>query len=104
MDDKTRMRVLHRTQHLLEESQPRRYVEPPFIAIVGERHAVDVLEREIRLPRRRETCVVEARDVRVRELGENIALAREAFQQVARVEAGVRQLESHGALDDAVAP
>ena len=96
MDDEVRVRVLHGAQHLSEQREARAQRQAERIAVCEERLTLDELEREVRLALRRDAGVVQARDVRMRESRENVALAGEAAALRAVVEHHVRQLEGDG--------
>src|SRR5262249_3445943 len=65
MDDKTRVRVLHRAQHLKEQAEACTDIASVLVAIHGDRSPYDVLQREIRLLVGGDPCVVQTRDVGV---------------------------------------
>ncbi len=102
MHDEVGVRVLDGAQHLAEERHARVDREPVRVAPVGDRRALDELHREPGLAVRRDARVVEARDVRVGERGEDLALAREALGDRARPCAEVRELERHRPREAAV--
>lgn len=81
MDHQTRMRVANRLQDL--EKQFEAFVDRQLVgrAILIDRHAFDIFEREVGLTIRRDPRVVETRDVGVFEAGENVALLRHALCQ-----------------------
>ena len=83
MDDLTLMRVLHRLEHLQEQPQPRADVESLRIAPVGEQLAVHVLHRQVGQTLGIDASVVQARNMRMLQSRENVALADEALFQVA---------------------
>ena len=102
MHDQARVRERHRAQDVEEQLQLLAQVEPLGAAVFVRRDAVDVFEREIGTPAFVDAGVVEARDVRMLEAGEDFALARDALLDAAIHQAEVRQLERHLALDRAV--
>ncbi len=102
MHDQARVREGHRAQDVEEQLQLLAQVEPLGAAVLVRGDAVDVFEREIGTPVFVDAGVVEPRDVRVLEAGENLALARDALLDAAIHQAQVRQLERHLALDGAV--
>ncbi len=63
--DQVGMRILNRSQYLLEQLDSRPNVESEPIAIQQEWRALDVFHREVRLTLRTDPCVVQARDLRV---------------------------------------
>lgn len=104
MDDKSRVGMLDREQHLLEESNPPGHVDRPPVAPGGDRLADDVLEREP-WPPFVNSGVVELGDVRMIERSEDAALALEALDEARRVRwkrMPKRQLESDVWVERAV--
>ena len=83
MHDQPRVREGHRAQDVEEQLQLLAQVEPLGAAVLIRRGAVDVFEREIGPSAFVDAGVVEARDVRVLEAGEDLALARDALLDAA---------------------
>ena len=101
MDDELGVRELHRFHRLHEQAKPLANAEQALVAAFDQLRTCDVFHREIRLTGFADTCVVQPRDVGMRERGQDVALAYEALDLHARP--GQRQLESYLALELAVA-
>ena len=84
-------------RRLHEQAQPRRDAEPPLVAVAVDALPVHMFEREVGLAVGRDAGVVQARDVRVVERGQDLALARDARGQIA-AERAERQLQRDAAL------
>ena len=69
----------HRLRHLQQQRSRDLDVQCPLAAIDIDRLALDVLEREERPPLRIGAGVVQPRDVRVLERGQDVALTRHAL-------------------------
>ena len=93
--DQARVRMSDRARHLQEQPQPGRHIERLARAVGVDALAFDVLQREIRLTVGREAGVVQPRDVRVLECGEDLALARQALAELGAPRHQARQLERH---------
>ena len=74
-----------------------------LVAVAVDGLTVDVLEDEIRLARRRHARIDEARDVRVRDPGEDVAFAPEPLLAGAAHQRDVQQLDRRAPLEAAVA-
>ena len=83
MDDQAGMCELNCVKHLTEQLQPRFDVEPVFIAVLDDGQAIDILHGQIRQAIFRDAGVIQARDVRMFEPRQDVALARKAKCQVA---------------------
>ena len=79
MHDQMLMRVLHRAAQLGEEAQASAQIERVLRAEHVHRHAFDVLHREVRHALGGFAGIEQARDIRMIELGEKSALARETI-------------------------
>jgi len=97
VDDEVRVRVLHGAQHLQEQRDARLDRKPARIRPFGDRPPFDVLHREPGLAVGRDARVVEPRDVRMRQRREDLALAREAPGDRARVDALGEPHRAHAA-------
>lgn len=93
MHDEPRVRGLHGARDAQEQFQARIQVERAFAAVAVERQAVDVLHHQVRQARRRGAAVVQAGDVRMRQLGQDLALAGEPLGL--RAAAVFQQLDRH---------
>ena len=91
MNDEIGVRILNCASHLQKAIQPLSHTELSGIAMLGDRLAFDVFEREIRLPGVAHARVVQARDVRMRQRCQDVALTRKALGQRVR-EINHRQL------------
>ncbi len=109
MDDRVPVREEHRLAHRAEEAQAVFRAEPASGAIFGDRHTVDVLDREPWRTRGKRGGVEQTRDPGVVELGEGPLLALET-RAAARRDPGIAQhLDRHpiaqvgafGEVDDA---
>ena len=97
-----RVRVRDRLRHLQEHAKTRAHVEALVVAVLVDRTAFDVLERQIRPAAGRHARVVQPRDVRVVERGEDVALPRHALGERRARPGAARQLQRHGAPDHPV--
>ena len=104
MDDQAGVGGMDGRGHLADELDPDREGVLRGAAGLGDRHAGDPLEGEVRAPVRRHSGVEELRDVRMAEGRQNVAFAAEAALHRAPGEMGVRQLEGDLAFVGAVAP
>ena len=77
VDDELAMRIGHRPHHLDEERQD--LLQLTALAPGIDRHAVDILERQIRTAAFGEARVVQHRNGRMLQPGEDGALARDAL-------------------------
>ena len=83
--DKALVRVLHRIANLQKKGKSFTNRQRASVAIRGERLALDVLHHEVRLSILRDPAVQERRDVRMRQVGENLSFAPEAsLRRIAR--------------------
>ena len=96
------MGVLNCLQYFLKQPQARANVQPMVIAILGDRLAFDILQRQIRLPLRGHACIVEARDACILKPRQNVALPREPVRQRLAIQVEERKLESHLAFQRTV--
>lgn len=99
--DEPAVRVRHRLGHLQDEAQPRVDRQAALAAMHVDRHAVDELHRQPGPALGGDAGVVQPRDARVLERGEDVALARHALRE-AGGPAGVRELERLLAVQAAV--
>ena len=77
MDDQVGVGVRDRRQHVEEQADARLDAEPLVVAVAIDVLAVDVLEHQVGLPGARHAGVDQPGDVRVRQPGEDRALAAE---------------------------
>jgi hypothetical protein len=75
------VRVLHRGADVGEEAEPRVESRARAVAPLGDGEAVHVFHHEVRPAVVEDAAVEEARDVRVHEAGEDLALGEEALVQ-----------------------
>ena len=104
MHDELRVRVGDTAGDLREQPQPRLQVELLLAAILVDLTPFDVLDREKRPPFRRETRVVQPRDIRMRQCGENPPLARHALREPCALPRPMRKLQCNRPVDQPVAP
>ena len=102
MHDQLGMGIRDRGQHLQEDAQARAHVETLVRAVPVDRAAFDVFEREIGLALGRHARVVQPRNVRVRQSGEDVALPCQAFRERRPWPGAARQLQGDSAADQAV--
>ena len=102
MNHLLRVRILHGVQNLQKELQAFGDPDPVPVGPDYERTPLDVLHRQVRQPLHIDSRVVETRDMRVLQAGENVALAREALFQIAAHPGRHRQLQGDVALEGAV--
>ena len=81
MDDQIAMRVRHRVDDLQEEPELLVQRERVRLDVAIERHPVDVLHREPRVPIGSDAALEQARDARMLERREDLSLLGEAAQQ-----------------------
>jgi hypothetical protein len=103
VEDEVAVGVRDRVEHVENEADAGADVEPALVAPAVDRHAVDMLEDEIRLAAFGDAGVEEARDVRMRESRERLALAREPRRAAAAEQREVEQLERDARVVAAVA-
>ena len=96
--------VLHRAAHLLKERQPLLGPEPMLVAVGDERPAGDVLHHQVRPPVFAHPSIVEPRDSRVLQRGEDLPLDPEAVQHLVGVHPALDQLDRDPLLEDLVRP
>jgi hypothetical protein len=99
VDDAAQVRVLHAVADLRKEREPRPQLESVFLAIAVDRRPVDVLHREVWPPVVGRAGIEDARDVRVREHRQRLALELEARDDVARTEPELDDLDRDLAPD-----
>ncbi len=99
VDDQVLVRVLHGGADVTKELEARRGVEPVRVAVVDDRLPLDVLHREVRPAVRRAATVEQARDERMLEAGENLALVPEAADDAVGVHAALEHLDRDALLE-----
>ncbi len=98
VDDEPRVRVPHGAQHLLEQGDALRGVQAMLVRVARDRQAGDPLHREIRATVRAHAGVVETRDLRMLEAGQQVAFVREALGRRRGIfQADVRDLQGDAA-------
>ncbi len=85
-----------------KQAQPRADVEALGIAPVGEQFALHVLHRQVRQAVGIDAGVVQARDVRMFQARENVALAGEALFQIATHARERGEFQGHVAIEGTV--
>ena len=103
MHDQLRVRVGHGVGDLREQLQPRQQIELLVAAVLIDRMPFDVLDREKRLPLRGEARVVQACDIRMRQRGEDVPLARHSLRKPRALPCPVRKLQRNRPVDQPVA-
>jgi hypothetical protein len=93
VNDSAQVRVLHAAAHFAEQLEPRLDAEPPFVAVARDRDARHVLHREERPAVVGCAGIEDARDVRMREHRERLALELEARDHLARAHAELEELQ-----------
>ena len=93
MHDEILVRVLNRVAHGGEEEEPMPDVERLSIAVCRDGLAGDVLHREVRSSVGGDAAVEQARDVRMLETREDLALPEKAPDDLSTVRAGADELE-----------
>ena len=93
MHDEVGVRVRHGGENIEKELDASFHAKRVLVAIAIDWQAVDVLEHQVRLRRRRYAGVDEARDVRMAEPREQAALALESLFAARRAGAHQRQIE-----------
>ena len=93
------MGVLDGLANLHEQLQALRHAQPRGIAILGDRHALDVLHHEKGPARVRQPAVEHLGDIGVVHHGQGLPLGLEAGQHGLRVHAGLDELQRHLAAD-----
>ncbi len=94
----------HGLGDLQEQLEASDRIEPSIVSEAVDACALDVLEHEVRLAGRRDAGVEQARDVRVRQSGEQRPLAPEALVAAFPEQRQVQQLHGDGAFEPSVAP
>ena len=89
--------VRHRARQLQEKAESRVHAQALLFAVVVDAQAIDMFKRQVGLAIGGHASVVQARDVRVVQRGQDFALARDARRQVA-AEGPVWQLQRHLSL------
>ena len=87
------VRVLHGTAHGAEQLQSLLERQRVVAAVLGQRHALDVLHDQERLPSARRPAVEQPDDVVVVERGENLSFHQEAAAEIAVGDCRSRQLD-----------
>ena len=103
VDDEVRMGVRDGGADVEEESQPLLDAETPRVAVSIDRLAVDELENDVRLARRRDPRIAQARDVRMGQLRENRALPPESLFSRPAHETRVQEFHGDAPFEAAVA-
>ena len=85
--------------HLAHEAETRLQREPARLRVLGDRHALDELHHEVRLPALGGATVVDARDAVVVHQRERLTLLLEARDDLAAVHAELDQLERDATPD-----
>jgi hypothetical protein len=93
------VRVLHGRTHLLDECEPCRDRQRPFVAPIRDGGAIDILHGQKRASVIGGAAVEQARDVRMLERGEDLSLAMEARQHVVRIHTAPQHLDRHPLLE-----
>jgi hypothetical protein len=104
VDDELRVGVRHRARDLQEQAQPLGQRQAALEAVGIDAPAVDMFQRQPRLAVGRDPGFVQARDVRVLQRGQDLALARQSLGQAGAPPGAVRQLERHLAALQQVGP
>src|SRR5262245_7719543 len=102
MHDELRVRVLHRSAHLLEHRQALLDRQPALVAVAVDRPAFDALHYEVRPAVRRAAAIEEPGDRRVRQRRDDLALALEAPRDLPGIEARAQQLQRGGLRELAI--
>ena len=92
MHDQVSMRELHRRADLTKELQPRQRVECVFVAITRDGFTFDVLHHEIGQAVFRGPAINQPGNVRVIQVGEDLALHHKALDDRIRVHAALDEL------------
>ena len=98
-----RVRVGDGIGDLREQLQPRLQIAAAARGSTRRSAALDVLDGEIRLAVRREARVVQACDIRMRERGEDLPLARHSLREPGALPGAVRKLQRDRPIDEPVA-
>src|SRR5690606_7705447 len=93
MHDEVAVRVTERVADLEEQSQARAHVQPARVTVVRDPLALDILHREERTAVIGDTAIEQPRDVRVFEPRQDLPLAQEPPDRLARVGPAPDQLE-----------
>ena len=102
MDDAVLVRELHCARHLSDEPEARLERQLAGPAMLGDRHARDVLHDEVRLSDRRHATVEEGDDVRVLERREDLAFGAKPAGGVARTHGRTGDLDRDPVLEEAI--
>ena len=97
------MRVRDRGEHIEKQAQTCVDVEPPAVAVAVDAFALDEVQDQVRLARRRDAGVDQPGDVRMREPGEDVAFAAETLFAGPPDQRGVQELDRDLALEAPVA-
>jgi hypothetical protein len=103
MHDEPAVREGDRAADLQQQIELAPHRQRPFLGVGVDRLALDVLQRQVRPAVLVDPGVVQARDVRVLQAGEDVALARHAFGQ-ATAPRQARELQRNLTLEAAVGP
>jgi len=103
MHDQVGVGVGDGREHVEEQADARLDPEALRVAVAVDLLALDVLQHEIGLTRRRDARIDEMRDVSVGEPGQDAALALESFLAGSADQARVQQLDRRQPLEPAVA-
>src|SRR3569833_531794 len=95
--------ILNSAQHLLKQAQSPPDVQAVFVAEGCQRSPGNILQRQVGLPVVAESRVIEARDVWVDELREDVTFGLKTIRELACERPRMRQLECHRPLDDTIA-
>src|SRR5580704_18956437 len=102
MDDLLRMRKPYGVEHLKKQLQAIGNTQALRRAPLRQRFALDVLHGQVRNPAGVDSRVVEARDIRMLEARQDIALYSETLRQIPPQVGEQRQFDGHFALESAV--
>src|SRR5579864_4642534 len=93
MHDQVAMRAGDGLTDLQKETQPSSEVEPSVLTVDVQRLTLDILHHQEGATIRRGAAVQQTADIRVVEIGQDLALMTEAGQQILSVHAGPDQLD-----------
>jgi hypothetical protein len=99
MDHAVLVCVTHRSAHLEEQLDASRDIEPPYVAVTGQRQAVDVFDDDVRFAVRRRAGVVDGGDVGMAHQRERLSLGFETSNDQTALDVGTYDLERHSTLD-----
>ena len=98
VDDQVRVCVADGLADLQEQREPRFHAHVVGLAVIGDRHALDVFQRQVGLALAADAGIEQACDVGVFEAREDLALTGEAQPQVGVGQPGAQQLQRDPAL------